>query len=225
MDLVSFCVKCIDRYLLWQDLQIWEAKLSWRSRMKMLWLLSSFKRLCYALCVSVSVHVSHIPSTSLLIYTYAGWCLIKWEMLKLNLPMSEGNTAKDQLATLEVNMSFTPCVSIYTSIFFSENTEDVCAGSASQTLSIRSSPGHHTAVTGQSYGETEALCRHAGLEEQQCNKWGWRQRGGIGHGRCLHSNSLQCIWLCFAGKRIHLSWEEKNTSAFEGGLTPSIASA
>lgn len=50
------------------------------------------------------------------------------------------NTAKDQMVTLEVNIFFTLCLSFIQGS--KENTEDVCAGSALQTLSIHSISEH-----------------------------------------------------------------------------------
>lgn len=77
--------------------------------------------------------------------------------------MFEGNIAKEQLITLEV-MYFTLCLSLPGS---KENPEGVCADSASQALFTHCSP--ETAVTGHCSRAAEALCRCAGLEEQQCS--------------------------------------------------------
>lgn len=141
----------------------------------MSWLLLLFKslffNLCTRVCVSVHMCVSHIWLLHL-ICPPTGWSLIKWGILKLNLPVSEGNTAKEQPVTLEVNVYFTSCLSLPGS---KENTEGVCADSASQEFFVHSGPEHHTAGTGQSCGAAEALCTCAGLEEQQSNWGGWRQ--------------------------------------------------
>lgn len=125
--------------------------------------------MCMCLCMCAYPTYGFTP---LLMCTYTGWCLIKWRILKLNLPVSEGNTAKEQLVTLEVNMNFSSCASLPGS---KENPEGVCADSLSQALFIHCSPEHHTAVTGQSCSTAEVLCTCAGLEKQQCNWWGWRQ--------------------------------------------------
>lgn len=103
--------------------------------------------------------------------------------------MSEGSTAKEQVVTLEVNVYFTSCLSLPGS---NENTEGVCADSASQALFVHSSP-EHTQQSQNSAAEQQKLS--ADVQGWKSNNATCEEEGKfkLVKARFLATNSLKCI--------------------------------